>query len=187
MATRTEIQVELERALAELEADARSLTPEQLNRRCTESEVPGGAPWSPKDHVAHLVRIERSVLTYARRTVDGDAEPIAFSRMGSNQDEVRAAIHLANQRHVEDLASRSLDDLFAELRDARAETLAFIDAHDDDARAETLAFIDAHDDQTLARRVPGSPWGDGTIAGMLGRNAAHQANHMQAYRAGLAE
>lgn len=171
MATRTEIQAELERALVELEADARSLTPEQLERRCTDSEVPGGSPWSPKDHVAHLIRIERSFLTFARRTVDGDAEPIAFSRMGSNQDEVRAAIHLANQRHVEDLASRSLDELLVELRAARA---------------DTLAFIDGQDDETLARAVPGSPWGDGTIGGMLGRNAAHQVNHMHAYREGLA-
>ena len=157
--------------MAELEADARSLTPQQLERRCTESEVPGAASWSPKDHIAHLIRVERSFLTYARRTVAGDAEPIGFSRMGRDQDEVRAAIHLANQRHVEDLAARSLDELFAELHAARA---------------DTLAFIDAHDDETLARPVPRSPWGDGTIGGMLGRNAAHQANHMHAYREGLA-
>jgi hypothetical protein len=174
MATRTEILAELERALAELEADARSLTPDQLERRCTESEVPGGAPWSPKDHVAHLIRVERSFLTYARRTVEGVAEPIAiaFSRMGGNEDEVRAAIHLANQRQVEDLASRSLDELFAELRAARA---------------DTLAFIEGHDDGTLARPVPGSPWGDGTIGGMLGRNAVHQINHLHTYREGLTE
>jgi len=172
MATRTEIQAELARALTELEADARSLTPEQLERRCTESEVPGGAPWSPKDHVAHLIRIERSFLTFARRTVDGDPEPTAFSRMGDNRDEVIAGIHLANQRHVEELASLSLDELFAELGAARA---------------DTLAFIDEHDDETLARRVPGSPWGDGTIGGMLGRNAAHQINHLRAYQEGLAK
>src|SRR5215831_2422527 len=172
MATRTDIQADLERALAELEADARSLTPEQLERRCTESEVPGAAPWSPKDHVAHLIRVERSFLTFARRTVAGEAEPIGFSRMGTNQDEVRAAIHVANQRHVEDLAARSLDELFAELRSARA---------------DTLAFIDEHDDETLARAVPGSPWGDGTIGGLLGRNAVHQLNHVRAYREGLAE
>ena len=65
----------------------------------------------------------------------------------------------------------ALDELFAELHAARA---------------DTLAFIDAHDDETLARPVPRSPWGDGTIGGMLGRNAAHQANHMHAYREGLA-
>lgn len=172
MPSRDDIRADLDRALAELEADARSLTPQQLERRCTESEVPGAAPWSPKDHIAHLIRIERSFLTFARRTVDGDAEPIGFSRMGGNQDEVRAAIHLANQRHVEDLAARSLDELFAELRAARADTLAFLDAQNDD---------------TLARPVPGSPWGDGTIGGMLGRNAAHQVNHMRAYREGLAQ
>ena len=32
---------------------------------------------------------------------------IAFSRMGRNQDDALAAIHLADKRHVEDLASRS--------------------------------------------------------------------------------
>jgi hypothetical protein len=60
MATRTEIHAELERALAEHEADVRSLTPEQVERRCTGSEVPGGAPWPPKDHIAHLIAFRRS-------------------------------------------------------------------------------------------------------------------------------
>ena len=92
--------------------------------------------------------------------------------MGRNQDEVRAAIHLANQHHVEDLVSRSLDQLLAELRAARA---------------DTLAFLEEQDDETLVRPVPGSPWGDGTIGGMLGRNAAHQINHVHAYREGLAK
>jgi hypothetical protein len=171
MATRTEIHAELERALAELEADARSLTPEQLERRCTESEVPDGDPWCAKDHVAHLIRIERFFLTVAQRTVAGEAEPIPFRRLGANQDEVRAAIHLANQRQVEDLAPRSLDELFDELRAARA---------------DTLAFIDTHDEETLAVPVPGSPWGDGTIGGMFGRHVPHAAMHMQTYQEGLA-
>ena len=62
------------------------------------SEVPGADSWSPKNHVGHLIRIERSFLTFARRTVAGDVEPIGFSQMGTNQDEVRAAIRMANQR-----------------------------------------------------------------------------------------
>ncbi len=171
MANRGEIKAELERALGELEAGARALTPEQLVRPCTESEAPGSAAWSAKDHVAHVIRIERSFLAIARRAVAGDPDPIAFTRLGGSQDEIRAAIHRENQRHVEAVSSRSLDQLFDELRTARA---------------DTLAFIDALDDAVLAAPIPGSPWGDGTIGGMLGRNAAHEINHLHAFQQALA-
>lgn len=171
MPSRAEIVGELEQALVEFAASARALTAEQLVQACTESEDPGAAAWSAKDHIAHVIRIERGFLAIARRAAAGEPDPIAFSRLGANQDEVRAAIHRENQRHVEALASRSLDELFDELRAARA---------------ETLAFLDTLDDQVLATAIPGSPWGDGTIGGMLGRNAAHQRNHMHAYQEGLA-
>jgi hypothetical protein len=171
MATRAEIETELEEALTAFEAAARALTPEQLVRPCTESEAPGSGAWSAKDHVAHVVRVERFFLGVATRAAAGDPDPIAFSRLGSNQDEVRAAIHRDNQRHVEELASRSLDQLFDDLRSART---------------ATLAFIDAHEETVLATPVPGSPWGDGTIGGLLGRNAAHELIHLQTFQEGLA-
>jgi hypothetical protein len=164
MATRSEISAELERTLADFEAGVRSLSPEELARACTDNEVPGADPWTPKDHVAHVIRVEQFFLEVAKRTVDGDPDPIRFSAMGASREEVAAEIHRQNQRHVEALRSRTLDEVLAKLATARA---------------ATLAFIDAQDEAALALPVPGSPWGDGTVGGMLGRNAAHETNHLR--------
>jgi hypothetical protein len=164
MATRSEIHAELGQALADLEAGVRALSPEELVRPCTDSEAPGSDRWSAKDHVAHVIRVEEFFLEVARRTVEGDSDPIEFSSMGASREEVAAEIHRQNQRHVESLRSRTLDELLAELGAARA---------------ATLAFVDAHDDAALAMPVPGSPWGDGTVGGVLGRNAAHEVNHLR--------
>jgi len=170
VAHRAEIEAELERALAELESGVRALTPTDLVRPCTDSETPGAPAWSAKDHVAHLIRIERAFLGIATRATGGDPDPISFSSLGADQDAIRAAIHRENQRHVEELSSRSLDRLLDELRAARA---------------DTLAFLAAQDDAVLASPIPGSPWGDGTIGGVLGRNADHQRNHMRLFQEGL--
>jgi DinB superfamily/Mycothiol maleylpyruvate isomerase N-terminal domain len=164
MATRSDINAELTQALAEFEAGVRALSAEELARACTDSEAPGADPWTPKDHVAHVIRVEDFFLEVARRTVAGDPDPIRFSAMGDSREEVLAAIHRQNQRHVDALRSLSLDEVLAQLAIARA---------------ATLAFIDAHDEVALAIPVPGSPWGDGTVGGMLGRNAAHEINHLK--------
>jgi hypothetical protein len=164
MATRSEIKAELEQALADFEAAVRALSPDELVRPCTDSEVPGSDPWTPKDHVAHVIRVEEGFLAVARRAVEGDPNPTRLLTMGASREEILAAIHRDNQRHVEALRSRTLDEVLAELATARAATLAFIDAQDEDA---------------LALPVPGSQWGDGTVGGMLARNGAHELNHLK--------
>jgi hypothetical protein len=170
MATRTEINAELTQALADFEAGVRALSAEELVSACTDSEAPGADPWTPKDHVAHVIRVEEFFLEVARRTVAGDPDPIRFSAMGDSREEVLAAIHRQNQRHVEALRSLSLDEVLAQLATARA---------------ATLVFIDAHDEAALAMPVPGSPWGDGTVGGMLGRNGAHEINHLKCVQEAL--
>lgn len=170
MATQSEIKSELERALVEFEAGVRALSPEELDRPCTESEVPGAGRWSARDHVAHVVRVERGFLEIARRAVAGAPDPIGFRAMGTTQEEVRTTIHRDNQAHVEALRSRTLEEVLAALREARE---------------ATIAFIDGHDDAALATPVPGSPWGDGTVGGMLARNGAHELNHLGFVREAL--
>jgi uncharacterized damage-inducible protein DinB len=172
VANRTEIKAHLDQALADFESAVRALSPDDLVLPCTESEDAGSGAWSPMDHVAHVIRIERSFLGMARRAADGDPDPIKFSALGSNREEVAAAIHRQNQQHVESLRSRTLDELFDELAAARR---------------DTLEFLDALDDQTLMKPIPGSPWGDGTIGGILGRNGDHELNHLKHLQEGLAQ
>jgi hypothetical protein len=171
VATRAEIRAELAQALADFEAGVRALSPDDLVRPCTESDDPGASAWTPKDHVAHVIRIEQSFLDIANRAVDGDPDPIGFSRLGASREEILAAIHRDNQAHVESLRSRTVGELLAQLAAARA---------------ATLVFLDGHDESALAAPVPGSPWGDGTVGGMLGRNGPHEINHMRLFQEALA-
>jgi hypothetical protein len=81
MATRTEIQPELERAVAELEADAGSLTTEQLERRCAESEVPGAAGHRSlprkdlRELAAMCISLDRAATAHQTEGVDAFARP----------------------------------------------------------------------------------------------------------------
>jgi hypothetical protein len=172
VANRTEIKAHLDQSLADFEAAVRALSPDDLGRPCTESEDAGSEAWSAMDHVAHVIRIERSFLGMARRAAEGDPDPIRFSALGASKEAVAAAIHRQNQQHVESLRSRTLDELFDELAAARR---------------DTLELLDALDGPTLATPVPGSPWGDGTIGGILGRNGDHELNHLKQLQEGLAQ
>ena len=81
MATRTEIQTELERAFAALEADARSLTPAQLEWTNVNnvSEVPGAAGHQPlprqdlQDLAAMGVSLDRAANALRTEGVDACA------------------------------------------------------------------------------------------------------------------
>ena len=86
MPTRSEILDALSRTQEQLFTHFRGLTPEELECPCTESEVPGGTPWRPKDHLAHLVYIEQQFQAMIRRTVEGDTDPLGFSsRIGTTK------------------------------------------------------------------------------------------------------
>ncbi len=60
MPTRAEILDSLAASQTLVLAFFHGLSPEDLERPATASEVPGAAPWRTKDHFAHLVRSERN-------------------------------------------------------------------------------------------------------------------------------
>lgn len=164
MPTRDEIIKTLAQEREKLLARYRAFTPQELEENCTKSEAPDGEPWRPKDHLAHLTLIERSFLGMARRTLKGNEDPVGFSRTGAkNREEVLAWIHRNNQAYVDAHRNDSLETLLADL------------AH---ARQETLAQLEQLTDEQLATPIPGAPWGDGTIGGVLMTNAHHETMHL---------
>ncbi len=58
MPTRAEILDTLAASQTQVIAFFQGLSPEDLERPATASEVPGAAPWRAKDHFAHLVKSE---------------------------------------------------------------------------------------------------------------------------------
>ena len=164
MPTRDEIVKTLEQQHEKLLARYQTLTPQELEENCTKSEAPGGEPWRPKDHLAHLTLIERSFLGMAKRTLKGGEDPVGFSRTGAkNREEILAWIHRNNQAYVEAHRNDSLETLLADLASARH---------------NTLVQLEQMTDEQLAMAIPGAPWGDGTIGGVLMTNAHHEMIHL---------
>ena len=148
-----------------------ALTPDELERICTASEVPGGEPWRPKDHLAHLTLIEQAFQGMVRRTLKGSADPVGFSRTGAtNREEIVAWIHRNNQAYVNAHRDDSLESLLADL------------AH---ARQETLALLEQLTDEQLLLPLAGAPWDDGTAGGILITNAHHEQQHLSWMQQGL--
>ncbi|HVM52192.1 MAG TPA: DinB family protein [Acidimicrobiales bacterium] len=173
MPTRAEIVDKLSRERARLEERYRALPTEDLIRPCTESQTPGEAPWSAKDHIAHLAMIERAFQGMIRRTLSGEKNPVGLDlKGGSSMAEIMARVHRGNQDNVEEHRHDDLDTLFADL---------------DAARADTLALLDELTDEQLAAPLPGAPWNDGSIGGVLITNAHHAIQHWQWVEEGLAQ
>lgn len=158
----------LARQRVELDRRYRALPSEVAAQPCTESESEPGERWTPKDHLAHLLRVETAFLAMARRTVEGGTAPVLGS---GDRSEVLARVHRDNERHVASLRGRSVEDLLADL---------------DASRAETLAFLDTIDDDQLDLPIPGAPWADGTVGGVLMTNAHHELQHLAWVDEGLA-
>jgi hypothetical protein len=171
MPTREAILKSLAETHEELLAYYHALTPEELERICTASEVPGGEPWRPKDHLAHLTLIEQAFQGMVRRTLKGNADPVGFIRTGAtNREEILAWIHRNNQAYVNAHRDDSLGTLLADL------------AH---ARQDTLALLNQLTDEQLSLPLPGAPWDDGTVGGILITNAHHEQQHLAWMQQGL--
>ena len=76
MPTRAEILDTLAASQTQVMAFFQGLSPEDLERPATASEVPGEAPWRAKDHFAHLVKSERNIQRLLRRTLAGETRDV---------------------------------------------------------------------------------------------------------------
>ena len=80
MPTRAEILDTLAASQTQVLAFFQGLSPQDLERPATASDVPGAAPWRAKDHLAHLVKNERNIQQLLRRALAGEPRD-AFLRI----------------------------------------------------------------------------------------------------------
>lgn len=170
MPTREAIIAKLDKEKRLLEERYRALSADDLVCECTQSEADDGTPWSAKDHIAHLAMIERAFQGMIRRHLGGEKNPVGFG--SGSRDEIIARVHKGNEENVREHKDDDLDTLFADL---------------DAARADTLSLLGSLSDEQLASPLPGAPWADGTIGGVLITNAYHAIQHWQWVEDGLAE
>lgn len=163
---RWEIEKRLHEDRAWLLATYAALGEQQLHSDLTRSEHDPSNWWSALDHLAHLALIERNFAQMVRRHVRGDSDPVGLARDGSgtprSREQIMAAVHEMTDEWQLKHHNKSFDEVVALGAAARAETLALLSELTDDQLQEVL---------------PGAPWADGTVGGVLAANADHGRMH----------
>lgn len=142
------------------------LSTEQLHRPLTPSEHDPTNLWCALDHFAHLALIEQNFVQIVRRHVAGHANPVSLLVGESGEKRTREEIMTSVHAMTESFQREHHDDNLSEVMALTAS-----------ARAVTLQLLSELTDEQIAERIPGAPWADGTVGGVLGANADHGRSH----------
>ena len=187
MPTRAEILDTLAASQTQVMAFFQGLSPEDLERPATASEVPGAAPWRAKDHLAHLVKNERNIQQLLRRALAGETRDVQL-RLQYPEGMPLPGI-LGDLSALTPEEDERLGMAVASINQA------YVDAHHDDsmemlaadylaARQETLDLLQQFTDEQLAAPVP-TVVGDATAGDLFAGRAGHATEHMSLVKEGL--
>lgn len=142
------------------------LSDEQLFADLTPSEHDPTNYWSALDHLAHLALIERNFAAMVRRYLDGHHNPVGLRQTDDGSprtiEDIMASIHAMTDEWQREHHGKSFDEVVA---------------LGSSARAITLQLLSELSDEQLNQPLPGAPWADGTIGGVLAANADHGRMH----------
>jgi uncharacterized membrane protein len=189
MPTRAEILDTLAASQTQVLAFFHGLSPQDLERPATASEVPGAAPWRAKDHLAHLVKNERNIQQLLRRILEGSTRDV-FLRLQYPEGMPLPGI-LGDLSALTPEEEERLGMAIAQLNQA------YVDAHHDDsmemrasdflaARQDTVNLLHQFTDDQLAAPVP-TVVGDATAGDLFAGRAGHAAEHMTSIEEGFRE
>jgi hypothetical protein len=186
MPTRAEILDALAASQTEVLAFFQGLNPADLERPATANALPGAAPWRAKDHLAHLVRNERSIQRLLRRILAGEP-PDAILR-GQYPEGMPLPGILGDLDALTPAEEERLELAIAQINQT------YLNAHHDDtlemlvaehraARQDTVDLLDQFTDEQLAAVVP-SVVGDAPVSAIFAGRAGHAADHISEIEAG---
>jgi hypothetical protein len=171
---RIEIEVKLNRDRAWLLETLSQMSDDDLYAPRTTSEHDPSKTWSFADHFVHTTLIERNWNNMFRRHVGGkQGMTLGTNTDGSRQsrEEIMAGIHEWTEGWADENRGKPLYEL---VRIGLG------------VRAETLALLAELTDEQLASPIPGAPWGDGTVGGIMAANADHGRIHFTWAKEGTA-
>ena len=118
------------------------------------------------DHVAHLALVERDFAAMMKRHFAGKPNPVGLLQNDLGQPRTRVEIMVIVNAVTEEWQVAHRDDTISEV-------VALTAA----ARGATLQLIAELSDSQFEEKLPGAPWDDGTVAGVLGANSDHGRRH----------
>ena len=164
---RIEIEIKLNRGRADaLEAIA-ALSDEERAAPRTRSEDNPDSWWSEADHFIHTTLIERNFNEMIRRHVRGERGMDAALVSEDGQalkpvGDIMAYVHRMTEKWKVENEGKPLDEL---VRIGLA------------TRADTFALLNELTDEQLESKIPGAPWADGTVGGIMAVHTDHQLMH----------
>jgi hypothetical protein len=171
---RIEIEIKLNRDRAWLLETLSQMSHDELYAPRTPSEHDPSSQWSFADHFVHTTLIEKNWNGMFRRHLEGKQG----MTLGSNSDgtrqsreEIMAGVHRWTEEWKQEHQGKPLDEL---VRIGLG------------VRAETLALLASLSDEDLASKIPGAPWADGTVGGIMAANADHGRTHFRWAKEGTA-
>jgi hypothetical protein len=153
MPSRAEIVDTLAASQTQVLAFFHGLSPEDLERPATASDVPRAAPWRAKDHLAHLVTSERNIQRLLRALLAGQTRdallrlqyPEGMPLPGTlgawdaltpeEQERLELAVASVNQTYVNARQNDTLEMLSADYLAARQDTLGLLGQFTDERLA----------------------------------------------------
>ena len=162
---RIEIEAKLNKDRAWLLETLSAMSEGDLFKPRTQSEHDATKTWSYADHFIHTSLIEENWNAMFRRHVAGEVGmPQRVNRDGSLQsrDEVMAGIHKWTEAWADEHRGKPLRELVrAGLK----------------IRSDTLGLLAELTDEQLESKIPGTPWADSTVGGIMAANADHGRLH----------
>jgi hypothetical protein len=163
---RIEIEKKLHEDRAWLLETYSQLSEDQLFGDLTPSEHDPSNFWSALDHLAHLALIERNFAAMIRRHISGHKNPVGLAKDDSGaprtRDQIMASVHAMTEEWQLQHHGKSLHEVVA------------LGAS---ARAVSLELLSELTDEQLEEVLPGAPWADGTVGGVIAANADHGRMH----------
>ena len=187
MPTRAEILDTLAASQTQVLAFFHGLSPQDLERPATASDVPGAAPWRAKDHLAHLVQNERNIQHLLRRALAGEPRDVFLRAQYPEGMPLPGilgdwdALTPQEQERLE-LAVASVNQTY--LNAHHDDTLEMLSADYLAARQDTVDLLHQFTDEQLAAAVP-TVVGDGIVGDLFAGRAGHATEHMTSIEEGL--
>ena len=162
---RVEIEIKLNQDRAWLLDRLSQMSDEELYAPRTRSEHDPDKTWSYADHFVHTTLIERNWNEMFRRHLEG--QPGMAPRLrpdGERQsmEEIMAGVHAWTEEWAEENRGKPFEEL---VRIGLA------------VRSDTLKLLAELTDEQLESKIPGAPWADGTVGGIMAANAEHGRMH----------